>query len=77
VDGERFSIEAAWTRCRSSARPSRCGTANGTCTSARRRRPDTLAEIKYDHDRLGDVTGQRVTAGRKQYRLVVTGTTTR
>ncbi len=25
-----------WTRCRSSARPSRCGTANGTCTSARR-----------------------------------------
>jgi CDP-glycerol glycerophosphotransferase len=35
--------------------------------------PETLAEIKYDHDRLGDVTGQRVPAGRKQYRLVVTG----
>ena len=35
--------------------------------------PDTLAEIKYDHDQLGDVTGQRVAAGRKQYRLLVTG----
>src|SRR5207237_2871724 len=35
--------------------------------------PDTRAEIKYDRDKLGDVTGQRVVAGRKQYRLVVTG----
>ena len=60
--------------CRSSARPSRCGTANGTCTSARRAAgSETLAELKYDHDRLGDVAGQRVPAGRKWYRLMITG----
>ncbi len=35
--------------------------------------PDTLAELKYDHDRLTDVTGARVPAGRKWYRLLVTG----
>src|SRR6266568_4125627 len=27
---------STWTGCRSSARPSRCGTVNGTCTSAQR-----------------------------------------
>ncbi|MBV9208941.1 MAG: bifunctional glycosyltransferase family 2 protein/CDP-glycerol:glycerophosphate glycerophosphotransferase [Actinobacteria bacterium] len=35
--------------------------------------PETLAELKYDHDRLGDVAGQPVAAGRKRYRLIVTG----
>jgi CDP-glycerol glycerophosphotransferase len=35
--------------------------------------PEGLAELKYDHDRLGDVPGRRVAAGRKWYRLIVTG----
>jgi len=34
---------------------------------------DALAELKYDHGRLDDVTGERVAAGRKWYRLLVTG----
>jgi CDP-glycerol glycerophosphotransferase len=32
-----------------------------------------LAELKYDHDRLSDVTGQRVAAGHKWYRFMVIG----
>ncbi len=35
--------------------------------------PEALAELKYDHDRLGDVSGERVCSGRKWYRLIVTG----
>ena len=35
--------------------------------------PNTLAEFTYDHDRLNDVSGQRVAAGHKWYRLTVTG----
>jgi CDP-glycerol glycerophosphotransferase len=35
--------------------------------------PEALAELTYDHDRLGDVSGERMSAGRKWYRLIVTG----
>lgn len=35
--------------------------------------PETLAELTYDHDRLSEVTGQRVAAGRKWYAFMVTG----
>jgi len=35
--------------------------------------PETLAELSYDHDRLSEVTGQRVAAGRKWYAFMVTG----
>ena len=74
VDGERFSIEADLDQMPffGSAIPLRDGEWNLYVRPAGGG-PDTLAEIKYDHDRLGDVTGQRVPAGRKQYRLVVTG----
>ena len=74
ADGERFSIEAGLDQMPffGSAIPLRDGEWNLYVRPAGGG-PDTLAEIKYDHDRLGDVTGQRVPAGRKQYRLVVTG----
>ena len=74
VDGERFSIEACLDEMPffGSAIPLRDGDWNLYVRPAGGG-PDTLAEIKYDHDRLGDVTGQRVPAGRKQYRLVVNG----
>jgi len=32
-----------------------------------------LAELKYDHDGLGAVSGQWVSAGKKRYRFIVTG----
>jgi CDP-glycerol glycerophosphotransferase len=74
TDGERFSIEAGLDQMPffGSAIPLRDGEWNLYVRPAGGG-PDTLAEIKYDHDKLGDVTGQRVMAGRKQYRLVVTG----
>ncbi len=74
VDGERFSIEACLDEMPffGSAIPLRDGEWKLYVRPAGGG-PDTLAEIKYDHDRLGDVTGQRVPAGRKQYRLVVNG----
>ena len=74
ADGERFSIEAGLDQMPffGSAIPLRDGEWNLYVRPAGGG-PDTLAEIKYDHDKLGDVTGQRVMAGRKQYRLVVTG----
>jgi CDP-glycerol glycerophosphotransferase len=73
-DGERFSIEADLDRLPffGSAIPLRDGewklyvrpVGGG---------PDALAELSYDHDRLGDVSGERVAAGHKWYRLIVTG----
>ena len=74
ADGERFSIEAGLDQMPffGSAIPLRDGEWNLYVRPAGGG-PDTLAEIKYDHDLLGDVTGQRIAAGRKQYRLVVTG----
>ena len=74
VDGERFSIEADLDAMPifGSAIPLRDGEWNLYV------RPvgggsETLAELKYDHDRLDDVTAQRVPAGRKWYRLMITG----
>jgi CDP-glycerol glycerophosphotransferase len=74
ADGERFSIEADLDQMPffGSAIPLRDGEWKLYVRPAGGG-PETLAEIKYDHGRLGDVTGQRVAAGRKQYRLVVTG----
>ena len=74
ADGERFSIVAGLDQMPffGSAIPLRDGEWNLYVRPVGGG-PDTLAEIKYDHDKLGDVTGQRVMAGRKQYRLVVTG----
>jgi len=74
VQGERFSIEADLDRMPffGSAIPLRDGEWNLYVRPAGGG-PETLAEITYDHGRLGGVTGQRVQAGRKQYRLVVTG----
>jgi CDP-glycerol glycerophosphotransferase len=77
VEGERFSIEADLDAMPffGSAIPLRDGEwnlyvrpAGGLGTGS-----EALAEVKYDHDRLGDVAGQRVPAGRKWYRLMITG----
>ena len=77
LEGERFRIEADLDRMPffGSAIPLRDGDWKLYVRPAGglRADPETLAEIKYDHDRLGDVTGQRVPAGRKLYRLIVTG----
>ena len=73
-DGERFSIEADLERMPffGSTIPLRDGEWNLYV------RPvggglQTLAELSYDHDRLNDVPGPRVPAGRKWYRLMITG----
>jgi len=74
VQDERFTIEADLNRMPffGSAIPLRDGEWNlyvrpaGTGAEA-------LAELAYDHGRLDGVTGQRVAAGHKWYRLVVTG----
>ena len=65
VEGERFSIEADLDQMPffGSAVPLRDGEWNLYVRPAGGG-PETLAEITYDHDRLGDVTGQRV--GRPQ-----------
>jgi CDP-glycerol glycerophosphotransferase len=77
VEGERVSIEADLDAMPffGSAIPLRDGEwnvyvrqAGGLGTGS-----EALAEVKYDHDRLGDVAGQRVPAGRKWYRLMITG----
>ena len=74
VDGERFNVELDVDRMPffGSAVPLRDGEWNLYV------RPvggdgEALAEFKYDHDRLAEVTGDRVAAGRKWYRLIVTG----
>ena len=74
VDGERFSVEADLDRMPffGSAIPLRDGEWNLYVRPAGGG-SETLAELKYDHDRLGDVAGQRVAAGRKWYRLMITG----
>jgi CDP-glycerol glycerophosphotransferase len=73
-DGERFSIEADLDRMPffGSAIPLRDGEWNLYVRPVGGG-PDTLAELKYDHDRLNDVSGQRMPAGRKWYRLMITG----
>ena len=74
VEGERFSIEADLDAMPffGSAIPLRDGEWNLYVRPAGGG-AETLAELKYDRDRLGDVTGQRVAAGRKWYRLMITG----
>src|SRR5262249_43265860 len=74
ADGERFSIEAGLDQMPffGSAIPLRDGEWNLYVRPVGGG-PGTLAEIKYDHDKLGDVTGQRGMAGRQQYRLGGTG----
>jgi CDP-glycerol glycerophosphotransferase len=74
LEGQRFSIEADLDRMPffGSAIPLRDGEWNLYV------RPvgggaQSLAELTYDHDRLGDVSGPAVPAGRKWYRLIVTG----
>jgi len=72
VAGERFSIQADLDRMPffGSAIPLRDGEWN---LYVRPVGSEALAELKYDHGRLGDVAGQRVAAGRKWYRFMVTG----
>ena len=74
VDGERFSIEADLDAMPffGSAIPLRDGEWNLYVRPAGGG-SETLAELKYDHDRLGDVAAERVAAGRKWYRLMITG----
>jgi CDP-glycerol glycerophosphotransferase len=74
VQGERFSIEADLDAMPffGSAIPLRDGEWNLYVRPAGGG-AETLAELKYDRDRLGDVTAQRVAAGRKWYRLMITG----
>jgi CDP-glycerol glycerophosphotransferase len=77
VRDERFTIEADLNRMPffGSAIPLRDGEWNLYVRPAGTLRAgaEVLAELKYDHGRLDSVTGQRVAAGRKWYRLVVTG----
>ena len=74
VEGERFSIEADLDRMPffGSAIPLRDGEWNLFVRPAGGG-SETLAELKYDHGRLDDVAAQRVAAGRKWYRLMITG----
>jgi len=74
VRDERFTIEADLDRMPffGSAIPLR----DGEWTLAVRpvgSGAEALAELKYDHGRLDGVTGEPVAAGRKWYRLLVTG----
>ncbi len=74
LEGERFSIDADLDRMPffGAAIPLRDGEWNLYVRPVGGG-PESLAELKYDHDRLGDAAGQRVPAGRKWYRLMVTG----
>ncbi len=74
LEGERFSIEADLNQMPffGSAIPLRDGEWNLYVRPAGAG-SDALAELTYDHGRLGEVAGQRVPAGRKWYRLMVTG----
>jgi CDP-glycerol glycerophosphotransferase len=73
LDGERFSIEADVERMPffGARVPLRDGEwklfvrAEGSSGA--------LAELKFDHDALGSVTGTTVEAGKKCYRFIVTG----
>src|ERR1035441_2933049 len=74
VTASASASRPTWTGCRSSAPaiPRRDGDWNLYVRPVGGG-PDTLAELKYDHDRLNDVPGTRVAAGRKWYRLMITG----
>jgi CDP-glycerol glycerophosphotransferase len=74
VQGERFTIEADLDQMPffGSAIPLRDGEWNLSVRPAGAG-SEALAELKYDHGRLAGVTSQREAAGRKWYRLLVTG----
>jgi CDP-glycerol glycerophosphotransferase len=74
VTGERFTIEADLEQLPffGSAIPLRDGEWNLYVRPAGTG-AEELAELTYDHGRLAGVTGQREAAGRKWYRLLVTG----
>jgi len=74
LEGERFSIEADLDAMPffGSAIPLRDGEWNLYVRTVGGG-PESLAELKYDHDRLSDVSGPAVSAGHKWYRLMVTG----
>ena len=74
VTRERFTIEADLDQMPffGSAIPLRDGEWNLSVRPAGTG-PEALAELKYDHSRLADVTSQREAAGRKWYRLLITG----
>ena len=74
LEGERFSIEADLDAMPffGSAIPLRDGEWNLYVRTVGGG-PESLAELKYDHDRLRDVSGAVVPAGHKWYRLMVTG----
>jgi len=74
LEGERFRIEVDVDRMPffGSTVPLRDGEWNLYVRPADGD-PDSLAELKYDHDRLAAVSGARVPAGRKWYRLIVAG----
>jgi CDP-glycerol glycerophosphotransferase len=73
-EGERFSVEAALDAMPffGSPIPLRDGEWNLYVRPVGSG-PEGLAELKYDHDRLSGVSGERVPAGRKWYRLIVSG----
>jgi CDP-glycerol glycerophosphotransferase len=72
LDGERFSVDIGVERMPffGSAVPLRDGEWNLSVRPADGGEP---AELKYDHDAVGAVTGERVAAGNKWYRFMVTG----
>jgi CDP-glycerol glycerophosphotransferase len=72
LKGDRFSIEVDLERMPffGAGIPLRDGEWN---LYVRPAGADGLAELTYDHDRLGDVAAQRVAAGRKWYRLMIKG----
>jgi CDP-glycerol glycerophosphotransferase len=72
LDGDRFSIEADVERMPffGAEVPLRDGEWNLFVRAAG---SAALAELKYDHDALGSVSGERVAAGKKWYRFIVTG----
>ncbi|HEY1626937.1 MAG TPA: CDP-glycerol glycerophosphotransferase family protein [Streptosporangiaceae bacterium] len=73
LDGERFSLIADLERMPffGTGIPLRDGEWKLYVRSAGS--AGELSELKYDHDALGQVDGARVQAGRKLYRLIVTG----
>jgi CDP-glycerol glycerophosphotransferase len=72
LDGERFSIDVDVQRMPffGSAVPLRDGEWKLSVRPAAGGEP---AEFKYDHDALSSVTGERIAAGNKWYRFMVTG----
>ncbi len=79
MDGERFGIEMDVERMPffGAEVPLRDGEwklfVRPAGSAADREAGTALAELKYDHDGLASVRGERVEAGKKRYRFIVTG----